>query len=276
MTTPKNAYLDYIRLASWHDGEALQMMADVRRATDKWRPARWLQYKGYAAEHLFYGTGEQGGRRHYVFRQSGPDSSWLSELGMEHQELYCTRLDLQRTIKEPPEYDARDLYERLLELDRRSEVSIIQSATGSTIYLGNRTSAKFIRIYQKQLEHSVPGTKGDKSKFLRFEFEFKKDVAKGIFSALRKGERRNSVFDHYLARSELTEDLLSWFRRGGETGDASRLYSVQKQVVDHEKKMAWLGSLEKTVIAMGYDHYSGPFVKHLLEDWLEVIDRAES
>jgi hypothetical protein len=60
------------------------------------------------------------------------------------------------------------------------DISLIESATGDTIYCGSRESGIFIRIYDKSEEYNL-----DLGFVWRFEVEFKKGTATTVFELLR-------------------------------------------------------------------------------------------
>lgn len=258
----QRAYLDYIRLASWHDGEALLLTGSFRRSIPKWRNGFWLQYKGWYGENSFYGIGEQSQKRHYVWRSAGSSSSVLYDLANEPGGLdavYCTRLDVQVTIKMPTQYNPFNIYEAH-KGGGRLGVTIIESPTGSTIYFGSRESDKFARLYEKRY------TDGD---YLRLEFEFKGKLARAIYETMRKTSAGpTAVFQNYLPKFGLADYIMSWFDTGS---DAEPLRLEIEHNEDTHKKMSWLSSLSNTVVKMGNDHETGDYVRRLLNDWQEEI-----
>jgi hypothetical protein len=261
----QRAYLDYIRLASWDDQAALFLSAELRRSVPKWRCGYWLQYKGYYGDNSFYGIGEQNKKRHYVWRTSGNSSSVLFGLADKFDNLYCTRLDVQVTVKLPPQYNPFVIYEmHKSNGSGRPGISIIDSPTGSTIYFGSRVSDKFARLYEKRHEG------GD---YLRLEFEFKGKLARAVYETMRATDAGpTAVFKNYLPKFGLADYIMSWFDTGP---DAEPLLLEIEHKEDIHKKMSWLASLTNTVVQMGNDHETGDFVRRLLDDWRERIDRTE-
>ena len=260
----QKAYLDYIRLASWQDSEALLLTGDFRRSIPKWRNGFWLQYKGWHGDNSFYGIGEQNRRRHYVWRSSGSSSSVLYDLatrkGLNLDEIYCTRIDVQVTIKMPSQYNPFTIYESH-KGGGRLGTTIIESPTGSTIYFGSRVSDKFARLYEKQYDD------GD---YLRLEFEFKGKLARAVYETMRKTSAGpTAVFQNYINKFGLADYIVSWFDTGP---DAEPLRLEIEHNEDIHKKMTWLSSLSNTVVKMGNDHETGDFVRHLLNDWQDKID----
>jgi hypothetical protein len=256
----QRAYIDYLRLASWNDSQALLITGELRRSVPKWRKGFWLQYKGWYGDTSFYGIGEQNKKRHYVFRTAGNSSSVLFDLADKYGELYCTRLDVQVTIKMPHQYNPFTIYEAHKGCGRLG-VTIIDSPTGSTLYFGSRVSDKFARLYEKHLE------KGD---YLRLEFEFKGKLARAVYDTMTlTNVGPTAVFQNYLPKFGLADYVMQWFDTGQ---DAEPLRIELEREENIEKKLTWLSSLSTTIVKMGNDHDTGDFVRMLLNNWLENID----
>lgn len=258
--TVKRAYLDYLRLASWHDASALKLTGSIRRAIPKWRTGYWLQYKGWYGDNAFYGIGEQNHKRHYVWRLSGSSTSVLYELSSEINEIYATRLDVQVTIPLPDDYDAFSVYDDQKVLQGRG-LTIIESDTGSTIYFGARVSDRFARMYTKEYKEG---------RFLRLEFEFKGRTARALYDNMKKSLIGPSgIFQYYLTSFNLMGYIIDWFDTGFD-GEELRL-EIEKNE-NSENKMSWLSSLSNAIVKMGNDHETGEFTRNLLRNWLEAID----
>jgi len=255
----QRAYLDYLRLASWHDASALKLTAQLRRAFPKWRDGYWLQYHGWYADNAFYGIGEQNRKRHYIWRVSGNSSSVLYEAADFLGEIYATRLDVQVTIPLPDGYSAFEVYQDHKELLDRG-TTIIESDTGSTIYFGSRVSDRFARMYTKEYEEG---------KFLRLEFEFKGKTAKALYFKMKSGIGPTEIFQHYLKSFGLVDYIIEWFETGFD-GEKLRLEIEKNENSDN--KIAWLYSLSNAVIKMGNDHDIGDITKNILREWIKAID----
>jgi hypothetical protein len=252
----QRAYVDYLRLASWDDTQALLVTGELRRSIPKWRTGFWLQYKGWYGDASFYGIGEQNGRRHYVFRSAGSSSSVLYDLANRYEEVYCTRIDVQVTIKLPPQYNPFTIYEH--HKDNKLRPTIIDSPTGSTIYFGSRTSDKFARLYEKRFKDG---------EYLRLELEFKGKLGRAVYKTMKETNvGPTAVFQNYLPKFGLADYVMSWFDTGS---DAEPLRLEIEHEEDIHNKMVWLASLSNTVVEMGNAHETGDFVRRLLNDWLE-------
>lgn len=256
----QKAYIDYLTLASWDDAESLLLTGELRRSIPKWRNGFWLQYKGWYGDNSFYGVGEQNLKRHYVFRTAGSSSSVLFDIADSFKKVYCTRIDVQVTIKKPDIYNPFAIYVKRKGIGRLA-VTFIDSPTGSTIYFGSRTSDKFARLYVKQ---------HDDGDFLRLEFEFKGKLARAIYETIKKTSAGpTAVFQNYLPKFGLDDYILSLFDTGK---DREPLRLEIEHSEDIHKKLTWLSSLSNTVVMMGNDHEMGDYVRALLNDWQEKID----
>ncbi len=260
--TVQRAYLDYLRLASWHDASALKLTAQLRRAFPKWRDGYWLQYRGWYADNAFYGIGEQNHKRHYVWRVSGNSSSVLYEAADFLGEIYATRLDVQVTIPLPEDYDPFAVYQDQKDLISRG-TTIIESDTGSTIYFGSRVSDRFARMYTKEYPAG---------RFLRLEFEFKGKTAKALYFKMKSGVGPTEIFQHYLKSFGLMGYIIEWFDTGFD-GEKIRL-EIEKNE-SNDNKMSWLSSLSASIIKMGNDHETGEFTVNLLRNILDEVDRID-
>lgn len=122
------------------------------------------------------------------FKHYAQDADLSKMLDTELFEVYCTRIDLQKTffVENLKNSDMLEFYTTVLSPQKvYAAKTYSSSASGaedplSTLYLGARTSPKMLRIYQKK-----------KADLLRFELELKHEVSRGIFSSLlaeyRKG-----------------------------------------------------------------------------------------
>ncbi len=165
--------VDYLRIATWDFTTYTNLVAKIRSryTVECWKPRRWLQYKGQQSEDaaLFYGAGDQGDRKHFVISSSGHKSAdffnYLMSLGLDWEKVYCTRIDLQQTIRHPEGIQLRKVYKTC----PRKTKTWMESDT-DTLYIGARTSDVFTRLYQK-LER----------RFLRLEHEFKGNRSRAIW-----------------------------------------------------------------------------------------------
>ncbi len=114
-----------------------------------------------------YGTREERtGGQHEILTGSGQTSDEVVDFMPVQNSLRCTRFDLQATVYLPsPDVDIagtlyhslmREKYKGVSKSGRRA-LSLIQSDTGQTLYVGKRKSGrKFFRLYDKSVELQAP------------------------------------------------------------------------------------------------------------------------
>lgn len=254
------ANVDYWRVCSFSDQDYYALSSWVSRL-GQGKAHRFLQYVGTQRTEipLFLGKAEQviqygDLRRHYLCQHSGSGShqTFPEILRRGTVSIYCTRLDLQRTIRHeftPEEY--RALYDNL-----PGKKSIIQSDT-TTIYIGVRTSDNFARLYQK------PGG------FLRLEFETKGAWSRRFFT---QGIDINSVYAFLLTRSALPEPIKALFSLRSDENDR---YVKETLTKEKERKLAWLQSILPAIDKMANDHDIGESTCALLEASYQSILQAK-
>lgn len=195
--------LDWVTLTSY-SRDAARAFGDglherLRLKDEKPKPGKTMQYEGntWVASGVFMGTALQNGRQHYMLRVSGESASACAEQfalagrRSDSSELNATRLDVQLTLKSvaqgAPEVQA--MYRSMTEALRQgarganpygSRVTLIEGDDGEcTLYLGSRTSERYIRVYQK------PGSDG--FAYTRLEVECKGSVARALAASLMSG-----------------------------------------------------------------------------------------
>jgi len=235
--------IDYTRAVSWV--RALQL--------EGWTPHQWLQYKGFKNKHLpiFYGVGEQKRAEHFILKISGNFANQLLPLMLEHEWVngfYATRIDLERTKKLPEWWKPVELYESLK--GKSTKAQIIVSETGSTLYLGNRKSDRFARLYEKEIGF----------KALRLEIELKGQHASLAWGTILKGTKVSDLYAAHLEKLPLEpEHKLSYKPTGSEKLD------ISKAIIEHdmEKRLNWLKSCIPTFEMMANDHTIGGLVRDI-------------
>jgi len=256
------AYIDYIRLAAWDQSPYLKLVSRLYSLEKGWRPGRFLQYSGKKTDHLFHGVGVQNNRRHYLIQSSGDLSSGLAAMAMNYAQFYCTRIDLQTTIKEPENYEPMAIYDTLKAIpgnNRKS--SIVLSDTGSTVYFGNRTSDTFARLYQKEI---------DRDRFIRFEIEVKGVTAANVWQTIMNLEYRpTAIYRNLATRFSLPEEVVEWFFDGD---DSKPDIDYIREAKAKNDRLNWFLGLESTIMLMLNDHTTGPTIKDFLERCLEHVD----
>jgi len=256
------AYIDYLRVTTWDSQQYLYLISKIRNIDKNWRPGRFLQYQGQKSEHMFYGVGIQRDTRHHLIHASGAIAQMFYEHCNVYENLHCSRIDLQKTIVKPSDYDPLKLYEEIKHgPGNKRHTSLILSDTGSTVYMGNRSSDTFIRIYEKEI---------DDKQFLRLEIEVKGITALDVWQNLVQSVMRETeIFDILTKRFKAPSYLWTWFDTEKDSNGKMNIYQEYRY---KNNKMQWLGSLGPTIIKLGKDHDHGEVVKNWLLNWLEAID----
>ena len=204
-----------------------------------------LQYSGTGGDGYFFGSGEQRGERHHMIVLSGVQAAVLAPqiaTSLFAPLVSCTRIDIQVTV--PAMVGGRKTGELGYELRRRfkegngrvgrnPDVAIWdnESSVGDTIYIGSRSSDRYVRIYDK---HNGP------LQFLRYECEFKRRQADRIWDEFISSE---SALHHWLAgtiSAPLREfpEFSEVIRLVEERGTADVWIEVEDR--DVSRTLAWL------------------------------------
>lgn len=253
------ASLDYLRLATFDFFYATATSEYMRNWPGGWEPSRWLQYKGWRREAIFLGVGEQAGKRHFVTSASGTASNDLADFVRTWRGLYCTRIDLQRTIVQPKHAQLR----RIRVATDCKNTTLIQSRENDTLYIGSRASDLFTRLYEKPLD----------TMWLRLEFELKGKRSRAAWRAFTEGVTPSQIFAHYLEKSKLPDQAKAWFAEP----DDDLTFKADREAVldDAKKKLTWLRSLDESMeLAMG-SHEIGEQVKMLVRAWSRFADKLD-
>ena len=246
--------LDFLRLATWDTPEHNFMQSFLlQNIPGKWEQSKWLQYHGWKNGSMFVGQGEQNGERHCIVNISGYTADEIYEKLIKCEVYYCTRLDVQITIRQPESVHLDEVYARV---KNHTKASLIQSDKNDTLYLGARESAIFTRLYEKILD----------TKYLRLEFEIKGGRARAAWRAIRAGATSDNVFSHYLKSVKLPGDIKKLFEvaEDGET-DYAMTEEIRK---DDLKTLKWLQSIDGAFMKALGNHNIGEEVQHILAGWL--------
>lgn len=257
-TLVKNtAQIDYLRLASWREGEYTKTLAKIMKAWEgNWSQSKWLQYSGWRKEEFFIGQGEQAQKHHVVAGVSGNLANRLlkSLTGLTY--WYATRLDIQVTIYCPDDMVLADVRNRC----KTDNTTLIESKENATLYLGSRRSELFTRLYEKPII----------DKYLRLEFELKGCRARTAWTAIAEGEPVERIFLYYLRRSKLPEDTKVLFEKYDI--DATNQAMREIETHDNAKVWAWMESLDDTFTKHMNNHQIGERVKTLVRAWASHAD----
>jgi hypothetical protein len=231
----------------------------MRNWPGEWERGKWLQYAGWRKESFFIGMGEQNKKRHAVCHASGYLAHTMHPVFLEWENWYSTRIDIQRTVKKPEWVDLHGLYTHL----GKNGVSLISSEENDTLYIGSRTSDKFIRLYEKMYDEM----------YLRLEFELKGSRAAAAWQALINGEECDRVFDYYLGKLKLPEGYIKLFKNI----DHKATERAMRIEVEHnaEKKLKWIISLDATMRKAIADHDIGERTKTIIRSWAKHADKID-
>lgn len=254
------SHIDYLRLASWGHLPYTEVTSSLMvNWPGNWERGTWLQYAGWRKESFFIGMGEQYHKRHSIMQVSGAQASQMWEALVEYGEWYCTRIDLQRTTKNPEWSDLSKLFTKL----GKKGNSLISSEENDTLYMGARTSDKFVRLYEKMLEEM----------YLRLEFELKSKRARAAWEAIKNGEDCDRIYDFYLDQLPLPEKYIKLFKNIGH--NATEHAMTEELKLDAQKKLAWIVSLDAAMKRAMGDHNIGDDTKLIIRSWSEYADKVD-
>ncbi len=225
---------------------------------DDWQQGKWLQYRGWRKESLFVGHAIQERKSHTVLNISGSLSNRMMPSLLELPEFYATRIDVQVTIENP--LGSGDALALVRDECTTKHTTLIESLENDTLYIGSRTSEKFIRLYEKNLEKS----------YLRLEFELKGQRARAAWVALVGGEQLHKIFHYYVKRSKLPPRAQAWY--SGARSSATKECMAAEITHEAKKKLAWLVSLDKCIMRLMANHEIGEQVKTLIRAWAKHAD----
>ncbi|HEY9758872.1 MAG TPA: replication initiation factor domain-containing protein [Oculatellaceae cyanobacterium] len=208
-------------------------------------PIRRWQWKGYDGQHA---KGATVGRRgdSEILQLSGTVADEYFDLAWNHAD-HCTRVDLAVTVKVEEEVSGiigqheEEVCAWKREKPRSLSVSCIRNeGRPATLYLGQRVSDLYGRVYDKYLESRQP----DYERCIRYEVEVKGSPAQRAASWLssvgdRSNRIRDAVYKHCVQRG------LS--PRFSGVGGAVCLTTV-RPTSDADSRLAWLASSVAPVV----------------------------
>lgn len=228
----------------------LNMVYDRRleeNYADKWKDACLLGYQGYKAGSVFVGYRHDGAmlrvtgaRSHQIWTDISDDAR-PSRIDLA-VDIWYDR-DVANQIKTLVQLidDGRKIAARGKPVGLRYEDG---RGDGDTIYIGSRSSWRFTRIYDKWRESG-----SDDYKFcIRFEIEYKDDMARAVNGELRAAEdtRRYIV--------SLVQAELARYGVGLDTGEEispMERIAIRREPTDIERSVQWLQeSVAPTVLRL--------------------------
>ncbi len=252
--------IDYLRLASWGHVHYTNVMSTLMQNwPDDWERGKWLQYAGWRKESFFIGMGEQAKKRHSIMQASGFLAHTMHPVFFDFEDWYCTRIDIQRTVKKPEWVDLPKLYKHL----GKNGTSLISSEENDTLYIGARTSDKFIRLYEKLFEEM----------YLRLEFELKGKRALMAWKAIENGEDCDRVYDYYLGQLKIPSRYIKLFKNV-EHKATEKAMTIERAHTA-ENRIIWLTSLDPAIRQALGDHDIGERTKILVRSWAKHADKID-
>jgi len=256
------ALVDYVRLATFDTIQFYNLTAAIERKFTGWHPQKHLQYKGrQSKEGVFHGLGDQNGRAHGIIQVSGLQAQiflvWLFGLGKERfSSFYCTRIDIQVTKQRPHKEWRIGAYKR-----SQGGMSLIQSDTGITLYIGSRSSDSFWRLYDKTKD------------LLRVEVELKGKLAKRSWVALVQGEAITGIWNRHLLKSKVPSAYTSTYQQ---PVDPATL-PLEEEVIheDLEGKLNWLKQLDGMIWKLLNDHDLHERTATIINRWAEYVQKID-
>lgn len=246
--------IDYLRLATFDFKLYLDVVAALRKKYVGWRPKRWLQYKcQISQEGIVYGLAEQNGQGHGIFQASGAKSHvlayWFRELLDDRlHNLYCTRIDFQATKTRHEQLDYLEIHKRLARPKR-----LILGDDGNTLYIGNRESDSFWRLYDKTDQHT------------RLEVELKGNQAKRAWTTFTNGTMPTDIFAAYVKKSRVPQFLARYYANIFDVAKLEKLEPLD----DLQAKLAWMAQLDGLAYKLANDHDVGKRAQEMFRRWAE-------
>lgn len=252
--------IDYLRLASWGHEPYVQVLASIMSTwPGGWERAKWLQYAGWRKDQFFIGMGEQNRKRHAIMQASGSFAEKIFRVLADFDGWYCTRIDIQRTVKRPDWVELSVLFKLL----GKKGVSLISSEENDTLYLGARTSELFTRLYEKLFEEM----------YVRLEFELKGTRALMAHQALSDGEDCDRIYEYYLDKCKLPKRYIDIFENCDH--ESTKLAMTKERTHSNQKKLKWLTSLDSSFRLAIADHEIGETVRDLVRAWSKFADEID-
>lgn len=236
--------LDYLTVTvgcsnEWR--ESVRNLLHTVELGEKRRPWRFLQYSGYSVHHIdghcSWGAAKRGG----IIQASGRLAAALAARANKWlpQEFRVTRLDFAVTFcLEGP----NQLVRQLMGQERPGWRAIIPHSGegGGTLYIGDRTSDAFGRLYDKGAHLNVDLPKDQQvpiAKLWRAEVEYKGKRARQVYDAW---QAKKTVDDR---RAFVCDTTLTWFQERGVflpvICTSPSIVSVASRGIDDIRTLKW-------------------------------------
>ncbi len=198
---------DYLTLTSFDDdlhGWVKGVIGETEGVPEKRHLYEGEAYDVYDGT-IFTGSAFQDGRAHYIMQASGESAARILPACtniVKNGLATCTRIDLQVTIPYPRTWSQWDFLN-----DMHTKGRIVQwresrdrDGRAQTVYIGNRQSERFTRLYMK--------TAHGGAKLLRLEVEYKGNRAKAMMRSIAAGRTCGEYLAHEL-QTTFDHDRLS-------------------------------------------------------------------
>jgi DNA relaxase NicK len=137
---------------------------------------------------------------------------------------------------------------------------LILGDDGNTLYIGNRESDSFWRIYDKTEEHT------------RCEVELKGNRAKGAWRFLVNNPNDLAqLYSGLLKKSRVPKFLVDYYQHAVQPTDLAQLKTELPE--DMEKKLQWLTTLDSLVYKLANDHDMSDRTHVLIKRWYEYCSK---
>lgn len=234
--------------------------------------AKVLQYIGIMSTNelgsLYVGSAEQKGAVHFLIQISGElcnDRDLLIPIGQGIREgwLQCRRIDLQMTTIELLDWQQWAFFNR----QKRSKRTVgwVESSpdgeTLATVYVGSRSSGKFLRVYEKMIA---------KTRLLRAEYELKGNTASSFSKMLFDGTSTTARLYKLLMQQTDDKELSLIYLPLLEYVETA----TKPKILSNEPKAEkWLReTVLPTFTRFINDHQSNPEVLRLFKEAIELCE----
>lgn len=236
-------------------------------------PTHTLQYVGKTAANelggLYVGSAEQKGAIHFLIQISGElcnDRDLLLPVaqGIREGWLQCRRIDLQMTVIEPEAWQQWAFFNRMKRSKRT--VGWVESTNEDgellqTVYVGSRSSGKYLRVYEKWIAET---------RLLRAEYELKGNTAAAFSRMLFDGSSTTARLYKLLIQQTGDKELSTVYLPMLEYVETA----VKPKILSNEPKTEkWL---RETVLPSFTryinDHGSNPEVLRLFKESIQLCE----
>jgi hypothetical protein len=218
-----------------------------------------MQFDGMSFGQTYWGASEEGW---YMMRASGQRADDLVEDASGVKAARCTRIDLQLTLTCPLGLSMRQAADEVRHEawpGPKRKVTLVEGDDGlDTVYLGSRTSERFCRIYVKM---------ADGVRWVRMEYEYKGELARGVWSKLANGGKIAPIMRSECLRLPTTPLVAMFCTKLAGYDEVTR----GRKVPDDNATYRWLiDAVTPAVVRMMRSHDLGERTRRLVEEWAKI------